>query len=332
MKKLLISIPFLILIGIIWSGYSFLEREAEDLVKSEANKIFSETVLLDKSLRGKGLLENFISCEEKRKTNDTIQIVSQERITTITIKDKGRMTFDEKKYIFDQLYLLDKNPIQVDQLDSMFHAMLYKNKLNMKTAIIYKAKGNCLYSCSDSLFYPKATELNTINIGGFIQLQGYVLLSNPVLWSRFPVLGYYFLSSMFLLTGIAIYILTKKRKNAKEIHFPIQTIEKQNIAPAGFLKIRDDLFFKDDEGVILHKEIKIILSKKNTSLLSFLLQSSDGFRSYEELKNNVWREQDVKKDAIRVATNRLNAEINQIPNFYIETVVGKGYHIVIGNK
>ena len=96
MKKLLISIPFLILIGIIWSGYSFLEREAEDLVKSEANKIFSETVLLDKSLRGKGLLENFISCEEKRKTNDTIQIVSQERITTITIKDKGRMTFDEK--------------------------------------------------------------------------------------------------------------------------------------------------------------------------------------------------------------------------------------------
>lgn len=329
MKKHIIPITLLILIGILWVGYSFLRKRAEELVKSDANMIFANAVLLDKSHRGEGVLENFLSREEKKKPNDTVLIISQEGTSTITIENKDQMTFDDKKYIFDQLYLLDKNPIQVDQLDSMFHVMLYKNKLHMNTAITYTAKGTCHYSCSDSLFYKKATKLKVIDIGGFIQLQGYVLLSNNVLCNRYPLLGYYVLISIVLLIGIPIYLQTKERKKSINSNTSIQPKENQDNPPVGFISIRKHLFFKEGEGVILYKGQKIVLSKKSTCLLSFFLQSNDGYRSYEELRNNVWRDHDIKKDAIRVAINRLNDAISIIPNFYIETVVGKGYRIVM---
>lgn len=311
---------------LFWIIYIYLFWNGEKLIK-EANEVFSEVVVLDKAQRGDGYLNNFSSQGGTESANDSIQVISEFGETTLNIESKNELSYDEKKYVCDQLYLLYKNPIRADHLDSLFNEKLQAEGIEAETAIVYKVQmsdSSEMMECSrtDSSFYKKATALPLMKIGNTIELEGYVSLSEWTIWNRIPYIWMVTVLLSCLGIGGFVFIGYKKEKKVE-----VENENKVNKDLIGYIQIREDLYFKETEGFLLYKDQKIYLRKRHTELLAFLLRGDSYFRSYEELQNKVWKVENLTRDAMRVAVKRLNDNLEEIPGFSVETVSGKGFRI-----
>lgn len=313
------SILWSVGVFLLWGGYICLWENERKLIE-EANEVFLETVVLDKAQRGSGYLNNFSSREGTGAAGDSVQMISESEKTTLNIENKNELSYDEKKYIYDQLYLLYKNPIRANHLDSLFNEKLQAKGIHTETAVVYTAQGKSESSRSDSLFLAKATALPLMKIGDIIKLQGYVLVTNWMVWNQIPYIWVVSVLIVCLGIGGVIFIIRKRKRE-----------EKEQMNLVGYIQIRNDLYFKGVEGILLYKGQKIYLQKKSTELLAYLLQGDDCFRSYDELQSEVWKMKQLTRDAMRVAVKRLNGELDKIPGFSVETVPGKGFRVDINN-
>lgn len=347
-KRKLLFWLIIVIIPIIFCVYidSCFEDTEKELIE-DAEMVFQSAIQQDKAHREKGFLNDFHSEQKMTFTpSDSITISTEQYVKKIIQPDKKELSYEEKKYISDHMYLLLKNPIQVTRLDSLFKALLDKNNLSAETAIIYTAKGKSEYSNPDSTFYSDATSLNLVSIGNVIHLKGYVKFKVSFIFWKIPhistiiliwlgigflLLAYSFLKWQEWKIFSALYVnLTEK----SELAMPVPD-SKQIFITKTFsddMRIRDDLFFNKTMGEIKYKNNTIHLSKKSTTLLKHLFQGEDWFQTYESIKKNVWGNEDTTNDAVRNAVNRLNKELKRIPGFSVEKIPIRGLRICCEGK
>lgn len=335
----------LIFVTMTFFSYMSIDSLFKDIKKSlivKADNVFNYAIQQDKVHRGEGFVNDFRS--EKKITfspSESFTISTAQNVIKIDKSEKKDLSYEEKKYIGDHLYLLSKNPIQVIRLDSMFKEMLYKYGLPAETAIVYTVNEESRCSNPDSLFYKNATPLNLVSIGGIIHLQGYVKFNDFFIWNKIPHIGTIVLVWVGMVLLLSAYNFLKWRewrifsilyvKPQGELDFNLSAPAPNHISifqpSAGDRRIRDDLFFNEKKGEIRYKSNLFFLSKKSTELLKFLFQGDDWFQTYESIKIEVWRDESKTNDAVRNAVNRLNDELESIPGFYVEKIPRKGLQV-----
>lgn len=342
-RLLLSSLVFIILTAISYIGIDYYFKEIKNELIEKAENIFHSAIQQDKALRGEGFVDNFRSTKKMTFSSlDSITISTEQEVEKIDKTTKKELTYEEKKDITDQMYLLKKNPIQVIRLDSLFKAMLYENEVQAETAIVYTVNAESEYSNLDSMFYKNATPLNSVSFGGLINLQGYVKFDNVFILNKIPHVWTIILVWFGLVLIICVYNFLKWRewrlfsilyvtplgKSKYELSVP----ESKQILISGSssdcMRIRDDLYFDYKKGEIKYKNAIIHLSRKSVFLIKFLLEGEDWFQTYESIKKNVWCDEETSNDAVRNAVNRLNTEIQNVSGFYIDKIPMKGLRII----
>jgi len=76
----------------------------------------------------------------------------------------------------------------------------------------------------------------------------------------------------------------------------------------------------------------IYLTKTQFNLLFYLIKNKDKVNSYEELAENVWRNENVSNNSISVHIKNMRKIIDKGRYTYIQTVNGVGYQIELLEK
>lgn len=324
----------------IESGFKDVKEE----LLEDASHVFNLAIQQDKAQRGEGFLNVFHS--ERQLTNkqaDSVTISTAQKVIKISKPEKKELSYEEKKYVGDHLFLFMENPIQVIRLDSLFEAMLYEDGLSAETAIVYTVNGESEYSNPDSLFYKNAIALDLVSIVDIINLQGYVKFKGLFIWNRIPHIWTIVLVWLGLALFLSAYNFLKWKewrifsvlylKPQGEPDFNLSALESKQVLilhpSSDDKRIRDDLFFNEKRGEIKYKSDQIILTKKSTDLLKFLFQGDNWFQTNESVKKEVWKDETKTNDAVRNAVNRLNNELKGIPGFRIERIPKKGLQIYL---
>lgn len=66
-------------------------------------------------------------------------------------------------------------------------------------------------------------------------------------------------------------------------------------------------------------------------LFSFLLKGENYYQNYENIKKEVWKDENASNDAIRKMVNQLNNKLASIPNLSIEIENKLGYQIKLND-
>lgn len=346
-KKIRLVLPCLIFIIVTVFSYVGIESGFKDIkmeLLEEASNVFNLAIQQDKAQRGEGFLNVFHSENQlTNKQTDSITISTAQNVMKRKKSEKEKYSYEEKKYIGDHLFLLSKNPIQVIRLDSLFEAMLYKDRLSAETAIVYTVKGESEYSNPDSLFYKNAIALDLVSIGSFINLQGYVKFNDLFIWNKITHIWTIILVWLGLALSLFAYNFLKWKewrifsvlyvKPQGEPNFNLSASESKQVLilhlSSDDKRIRDDLFFNEKRGEIKYKSNLILLTKKSTDLLKFLFQGYNWFQTNESIKKEVWKDETKTNDAVRNAVNRLNNELEGIPGFHVEKIPKKGLQICL---
>lgn len=341
--RMLSSLIFVIVTVIFYICIDYSFKDVKNELIEEAESLFHSAIQQDKALRGKGFINNFRFKKEMTCSSlDSITISTEQEVEKLEKTATKELTYEEKKDITDQMYLLKKNPIQVINLDSLFKAMLYKNEVPVETAVVYTINEKSEYSNLDSMFYKNATPLNSVSIGSLINLQGYVKFDNVFIFNKIQHVWTFVLLWFGLALIILIYNFLKWRewrifsilyvKPIGESKFELSLPETKHILISGstsdYMRIRDDLYFNYKKGEIKYKNTIIRLSRKSVFLLKYLLEGEDWFQAYESIKKTVWCNESTSNDAVRNAVNRLNKEIENISGFHIEKIPMKGLRII----
>ena len=70
-------------------------------------------------------------------TSSNIKIVTEKQTFSIKRDRIKSLTAEEKDFLADQYYLLSKNPVKIEKLDSLFRLKLKENGLNFKTKYFF---------------------------------------------------------------------------------------------------------------------------------------------------------------------------------------------------
>lgn len=319
------GVIFIIVTFFTYWGSIYYSEKVEKQFVEKANEIFDLVIQKDKAQRMEESLSYFYF-EKQRMPS------SSKSITISTAKDKKEIKqveksvlYEKKKYIADQLFLLYKNPICTTRLDSLFQAALQEKELPAKTAVIYRVNGKSEHSNPDSLFYRKATALKPVSIGDIIHLQGYVKFNDFDILIKTPQTATITWIWGFCVLLIVGYNFLKWRewKIFSMLNLVVSSPSPDNV------RIKDNLFFNTEKGEIKHGKNLILLTKKSTELLKFLLQSNNRFQTYESIKKEVWENTSTSNDAVRNAVNRLNKELEVVPGIYVKKLHKKGLQLCV---
>lgn len=324
MKKFIISgIIFVLVVFLLGRVVVFfVDKTTEELI-DETHEVFDQAIRQDKAQRGESFLNTFSSgVKRTRVPSKSIKITTEEGTTDMK-KEKKDFSYEEGKYISDHLYLLIKNPIDVIRLDSLFKELLKEDNLPGETAIVYTVNGMSECSVSDSAFYKKAIALDLVSIGDFIKLQGYVKYSTWDIWRNVPHVWVIIIIGLLVLVLVGGYTFLNWRK--WKAFSQLKYIEK---CSPNDKCIKENLFFNEITKELRYNENRISLAKRSAELLAYLFKGEDWFQSYEDIKKDVWGNDDTSNDAVRNAANRLNNELEGY-GLYVEKLTKKGLRICI---
>lgn len=339
-------IAFLIFIFfslLAWFAIAYFKEETKKEKTIYANEILDKVMRVDKEKRGENFLKFFSMVRRLVPKSDSISIRTNQGVKKFERSDSLRLLpIEEKIYIAQQMYLLRKNPIRVKIVDSLFQATLKEKDISAETAMIYTANGKSEISNPDSMFYKKAIALNVIRVGfkgESFELQAFVKLPLSYLLSKAPhfwTIILLWIGGTFLLIGWII------RRRQASIALPIEQSEQfpQNpnglvvpitASPQKWLQITESLLFDEEKGELSYNGQIIYLTRKSLRLFSFLLKGENYYQNYENIKKEVWKDENASNDAIRKMVNQLNNKLASIPNLSIEIENKLGYQIKLNN-
>ena len=126
--------------------------------------------------------------------------------------------------------------------------------------------------------------------------------------------------AMVILWVIAI-VLTWKRPRINIL--PLQE------APKEMIQIKEDILFDETHGVLHYHRHRIELANQRLKLFCILLEHKGYFIESDQLKEEIWPDGSVSKDALTATAKRLKEDLSPIPGLVIESARGKGYSLKI---
>lgn len=269
-------------------------------------------------------------------------------------------TADEGDFLGDQQYLLLKNPVKLENLDSLFRLKLKENGLDYKTAVSLYNNGTdkkTFYGQEDVKVLHDYLKLTyKVDIQDIILLEGYVKGG----WIESIVWGtsyYVVLSIVLVILGILIVKRKQNNKSSKspdqfvseneqpqetEQALPDELVEQKveqltepevepEVEPEAEPVLPTDNLVRYDERMysLIYGEKTITLTRKVFKLFCYLSQGKDYFQPYEylyEALGNKNTESD-KKTVEQLAFHLRRDLSKSIPILNIETIWAKGYQI-----
>ena len=268
-------------------------------LQEESQTLFQQAVQDDTNRRIKDLGDAFCFSYSgaNRLERDSITIKTAD--TIIHMKNNKevarRMSSQEKSDFCLQHCLSMENPIQVTLLDSAFRASLYEHAISAQTVTCYTFIDKTECSSSDTSFYQS-----------FIPLKEIVFGANR---------------AMVILWVIAI-VLTWKRPRINIL--PLQE------APKEMIQITEDILFDETHGVLHYHRHRIELANQRLKLFCILLEHKGYFIESDRLKEEIWPDGSVSKDALTATAKRLKEDLSPIPGLVIESARGHGYVLKCG--
>lgn len=298
-------------------------------LREESQILFHQAVQYDTDRRIKELGDTFSFAYSGSDWLEQDSVTLMTADTIIRIKNNKevarRMSSREKADFCLQHYLSIKNPIQVALLDSAFRASLHEHAIPAQTVIRYTFIDKTEYSSSDTSFYRSFTPLEEIVFGAnrTIVLQAFVqvpflYIVGEVLWRNI-----FWIIAIVILWVIAI-VLTWKR--------PKITILPLQEAPKEMIQITEDVLFDETHGVLHYQEHRIELANQRLKLFCILLEHKGNFIETSKLKEEIWPNGSVSKDALTATAKRLKEDLSTIPDLVIESARGRGYMLKCGEK
>lgn len=251
---------------------------------------------------------------------DSITIVTTDTILYLeNDKDAAqKMSPLEKADLSLQFYLLLENPIQISLLDSTFKSTLRTNKIPAQTAIRYTLGNKTEYSSSDTSFCQSFAPLDEIVLGAkrVMVLQAFVQIPSFFIAGNVIVSNVYWFLIIMAVWGLAIF-WTFKKNRVKIVSF--------QEAPRNLIQITEDILFDDTHGVLYYQTNRVRLINQRLKLFRILLSNQGDFITADKLKETIWPEGCVSKDALVTTVKRLKEDLRPIVGIKIESARGYGY-------
>lgn len=308
---------------IIYNSYS--KNKTNSIQKIET--IFESTISKDKDRRQSEVNFSYHRIKEPEQNQDSIRIESEKEHITIKKEDSFDLLSEEEiMYIHSQMYLSQRNPIQIAILDSLFHEALIQQKIPALTAVTYTLNGKTEYSHADSSSYTSNHALKEIVIGPNrkIVLQAYIQI--PVSYLIKQSLPLYILIILVWIGIVALFIWREFFKKPKGITIvPIPEVTKRVI------EITKDLSFDEEHGLLIYKDTTVSLKNKALSIFNLLLKNRGYYIASEDILQTCWPDGSVTKDALTTTIKRLKQDMEPIPELTIESARSKGYKLIISD-
>lgn len=90
------------------------------------------------------------------------------------------------------------------------------------------------------------------------------------------------------------------------------------------VKLENDFTFNTNTSSLYKGKEFIPLGKKETKLISCLLNANDKFLRYDEIKSSIWKEEDISDDRLRTFIKRFREKTSKS---FIRTLKGIGYKL-----
>ncbi len=322
-KIILLAICMVVCLLCAWVVYrNFIHSEKE--IRMQIERLFNECLRSDKDARE---LETpffyFFTLFPDNEKSGFITIQSED--STIYIKKPDeieKMNSEEKKYVLSQLYLLDRNPIRVCSLDSLFCNELSQNNIPAKIAIVYEAKGEKYCSTVDTSFYKSAWKLKEVVIGfqRDIVLQVYAKLpASYIIAQSLPVYTLVLLILVLSVVGGILFLRGNKK---------IAVLLAPKVQRDGIL-LRSDVLYDKENGVLVYADQEITLTNYKLELFNLLLENNGQYVASDILQSAVWPDGLSTKDALMQTVKRLRMDLKEIPFLKVENLRGNGYRLLI---
>ena len=95
------------------------------------------------------------------------------------------------------------------------------------------------------------------------------------------------------------------------------------------IQITEDILFDETHGVLHYHRHRIELANQRLKLFCILLEHKGYFIESDRLKEEIWPDGSVSKDALTATAKRLKEDLSSIPGLVIESARGKGYSLKI---
>lgn len=298
-------------------------------LREESQILFQQAVQYDTDRRIKELGDTFSFTYSGADWLEQDSITLMTADTIIRMKNNKevarRMSSREKADFCLQHYLSMKNPIQVSLLDSAFRASLHEHAIPAQTVTCYTFIDKTEYSSSDTSFYRSFTPLEEIVFGvnRTIVLKAFVQVSFLYIVGEVLLRNMFWIIAMIILWVIAI-VLTRKRPQINIL--PLQEAPKKRI------QITEDVLFDETHGVLHYHGYRIELANQRLKLFCILLEHKGYFIETSKLKEEIWPNGNVSKDALTATVKRLKEDLSPIPDLVIESARGRGYMLKCSEK
>lgn len=93
--------------------------------------------------------------------------------------------------------------------------------------------------------------------------------------------------------------------------------------------VKEDILFDETHGVLHYHRHRIELANQRLKLFCILLEHKGYFIESDQLKEEIWPDGSVSKDALTATAKRLKEDLSPIPGLVIESARGKGYSLKI---
>ncbi len=124
--------------------------------------------------------------------------------------------------------------------------------------------------------------------------------------------------------GVDKYIL--KPVDMDELLLAIENIARSKFKNMNIIKITDDLQYNPASKQLLCNDKEILLTKKEFSFIALLINKIGNLVLLDEIKKNVWSDENVNDTAIRTFVKRVRDKIGQD---VIKNIPGLGYKIEV---
>ena len=124
--------------------------------------------------------------------------------------------------------------------------------------------------------------------------------------------------------GVDKYIL--KPVDMDELLLAIENIARSKFKNMNIIKITDELQYNPASKQLLCKDQEILLTKKEFSFIALLINKMGNLVLLDEIKKNVWSDENVNDTAIRTFVKRVRDKIGQD---VIKNIPGLGYKIEV---
>ena len=101
-------------------------------------------------------------------------------------------------------------------------------------------------------------------------------------------------------------------------------------APKEMIQITEDILFDETHGVLHYHRHRIELANQRLKLFCILLEHKGYFIESNRLKEEIWPDGSVSKDALTATAKRLKEDLSPIPDLVIESARGHGYVLKCG--